>query len=88
MMNRLVSSFFIFWSFLGAVAPSMQLAYHYTLIKGMLRRRSLWPWWLFGLPGYAGKVDHFVGRILRSPEYVFLYKLLDLISHSAATGIL
>ena len=28
--------FFIFLVFFGAVAPSMQLAYHYTLIKGML----------------------------------------------------
>jgi ABC-type transport system involved in cytochrome c biogenesis ATPase subunit len=28
--------------------------------------------------GYAGKVDRFVDRILRSPEYLFLYKLLNL----------
>ena len=70
--------FFIFLVFFGAVAPSMQLAYHYTLIKGMLETPVFMALVALAWLGYAGKVDHFVGRILRSPEYIFLYKLLDL----------
>src|ERR1700743_3688553 len=70
--------FFIFLVFFGAVAPSMQLAYHYTLIKGMLEAPVFMALVALAWLGYAGKVDRFVDRILRSPEHLLLYKLLGL----------
>src|ERR1700761_988818 len=70
--------FFIFLVFFGAVAPSMQLAYHYTLIKGMLEVPVFMALVALAWLGYAGRTDRFVGRILGSQEYLFLYKLLDL----------
>ena len=70
--------FFIFLVCFGAVAPSMQLAYHYSLIKGMLEAPAFMGLVALAWLAYAGKVDRFVDGILRSPEYVFLYKLLNL----------
>ena len=54
--------FFIFLVFFGAVAPSMQLAYHYTLIKGMLEVPVFMLLVLLAWLGYAGKTDRFVER--------------------------
>src|ERR1700749_124714 len=70
--------FFIFLVFFGAVAPSMQLAYHYSLIKGMLEVPAFMGLVALAWLGYAGKTDRFVRRILRSPESLFLHKLQDL----------
>ena len=70
--------FFIFLVFFGAVAPSMQLAYHYTLIRGMLEAPVFMALVALGWLLYTAKVDRSVHRILRSPEYLFLYKLLNL----------
>src|ERR1700761_8241103 len=67
-----------FLVFFGAVAPSMQLAYHYSLIKGMLEVPVFMGLVALAWLGYAGKTDRFVSRILRSPEYLFLHKLQDL----------
>ncbi len=70
--------FFIFLVFFGAVAPSMQLAYHYSLIRGMLEAPVFMGLVALVWLGYAAKVDRFVNRILRSPEHLFMYKLLNL----------
>jgi hypothetical protein len=70
--------FFVFLVFFGAVAPSMQLAYHYTLIRGMLEAPVFMTLVALAWLLYAGKVDRFVDRILRAPEYLFLYRLLSL----------
>src|ERR1700743_1112950 len=70
--------FFIFLVFFGAVAPSMQLAYHYSLIKGMLEAPYFMALVALAWLLYAGKVDRFVSRILAGPEYLFLYRLLNL----------
>ena len=70
--------FFIFLVFFGAVAPSMQLAYHYSLIRGMLEAPVFMGLVALAWLGYAIKLDRFVDRLLRSPEYLFLYKLCDL----------
>jgi hypothetical protein len=70
--------FFVFLVFFGAVAPSMQLAYHYSLIRGMLEAPVLTALVALVWLGFARKVDRFVGRMLGSPEYLFLNKLLNL----------
>lgn len=70
--------FFIFLVFFGAVAPSMQLAYHYSLIRGMLESRIFMLLVALLWLGYTAKTHRFVARILSSPEYLFLYRLLDL----------
>ena len=70
--------FFIFLVFFGAVAPSMQLTYHYTLIRGMLEAPAFMALVALGWLLYAGKVHRFLDRILRAPEYLFLYKLQNL----------
>jgi hypothetical protein len=66
---------FIFLFFFGLVAPSMQLAYHYALIRGMLETPVLmalvWLAWLL----YALKVLRFVVGILACPDHLFLQKL-------------
>jgi hypothetical protein len=70
--------FFIFLVFFGAVAPSMQLAYHYSLIRGMLEAPAFLALVALAWLLYAGKVLRFVQGVLRAPEYLFLYKLRDL----------
>src|ERR1700761_7317197 len=66
---------FIFIVFFGVVAPSMQLAYHYALILGMLEApvfmALVWLAWL----GYALKIYRFISAILDAPEYRFLSRL-------------
>jgi hypothetical protein len=66
---------FLFLVFFGIVAPSQQLAYHYSLILGMLAAPGFMLLvglaWLF----YALKVERFVIRTLDSPENRFLYLL-------------
>ena len=66
---------FIFLFFFGLVAPSMQLAYHYALIRGMLETPVLmalvWLAWLL----YALKVVRFVEGVLAGPDHLFLQKL-------------
>lgn len=69
--------FFIFLVFFGAVAPSMQLAYHYSLIRGMLEAPVFMALVALAWLLYAGKVLRFVEGVLRAPEYIFLYKLRD-----------
>ncbi len=69
---------FVFLFFFGVVAPSMQLAYHYALIRGMLEApvfmALVWLAWL----GYAVKVYRFVSAMLTVPECFFLQKLRTL----------
>ncbi len=69
------SSFFLFLVFFGIVAPSQQLAYHYSLILGMLAAPGFLTLvglsWLF----YALKTGRFVTRTLDSPENRFLHLL-------------
>ncbi len=69
---------FIFLVFFGVIAPSMQLAYHYALILGMLQAPAFLA--LVGLAwlGYAEKCHRFVTDSLAAPEYGFLYKLAGL----------
>jgi hypothetical protein len=66
---------FIFLFFFGLVAPSMQLAYHYALIRGMLETPALmilvWLAWLL----YTLKVLRFVEGVLAGPDHLFLQKL-------------
>jgi hypothetical protein len=71
------SGFFLllFVLFFGVVAPSEQLAYHYTLILGMLETPLflgivLFAWLLYGL-----KTVRFLFSSLDEPETNFLYKL-------------
>ena len=70
--------FFIFLVFFGAVAPSMQLDYHYSLIRGMLESPVFLVLVALVWLGYTAKTHRFVARLLSSPEYGFLYKLLNL----------
>lgn len=70
--------FFIFLVFFGAVAPSMQLAYHYSLIRGMLEAPAFMGLVALVWLGYTATTHRFVARLLSSPEYGFLYKLLNL----------
>jgi hypothetical protein len=69
---------FVFLFFFGVVAPSMQVAYHYALIRGMLEgpvfMALVWLAWL----AYALKVHRFVSAMLTSPECFFLQKLKTL----------
>ena len=69
---------FIFLFFFGLVAPSMQLAYHYALIQGMLATpvfmALVWLAWL----GYTLKVYWFVSAVLTAPECFFLQRLRTL----------
>ena len=67
--------FFIFLVFFGAVSPGMQLAYHYSLICGMLKSPVFLLLVALAWLMYTGKVARFVDLMLRSPEYLFLYKL-------------
>jgi len=76
------SGFFLllFVLFFGVVAPSQQLAYHYTLILGMLETPLflgivLFAWFLYGL-----KTIRFLLGSLDEPEANFLYKLAALSS--------
>ena len=66
---------FIFLFFFGLIAPSMQLAYHYALIRGMLETPALmalvWLAWLV----YTLQLVRFVEGILASPDHLFLQKL-------------
>ncbi|HEY4286281.1 MAG TPA: hypothetical protein VGN00_04205 [Puia sp.] len=64
--------------FFGVVAPSEQLAYHYSLILGMLETPLflglvLFAWLLYGL-----KTSRFLFSALDEPEANFLYKLAAL----------
>ena len=68
----------LFILFFGVVAPSEQLAYHYTLILGMLETPLflgivLFAWLLYGL-----KTIRFLLGSLDEPEANFLYKLATL----------
>lgn len=68
----------LFVLFFGVVAPSQQLAYHYTLILGMLETPLflgivLFAWLLYGL-----KTIRFLFATLDEPEANFLYKLAAL----------
>jgi len=69
---------FIFLFFFGLIAPSLQLAYHYALIRGMLETPALmalvWLAWLV----YTLKVVRFVEGVLASPDHLFLQKLRGL----------
>src|ERR1700748_21351 len=70
----------LFVLFFGVVAPSEQLAYHYTLILGMLETPLflgivLFAWLLYGL-----KPIRFLLGSLDEPEASFLYKLAALSS--------
>ncbi|HMI59626.1 MAG TPA: hypothetical protein VK518_01920 [Puia sp.] len=65
----------LFVLFFGVVAPSEQLAYHYTLILGMLETPLflgivLFAWLLYGL-----KTSRFLFATLDEPEANFLFKL-------------
>ena len=66
---------FIFLFFFGLVAPSMQLAYHYALIRGMLETPVLmtlvWVAWFL----YTLKIVRFVESVLADPDHLFLQKL-------------
>jgi hypothetical protein len=66
---------FIFLFFFGLIAPSMQLAYHYALIRGMLETPALmalvWLAWFV----YTLQLVRFVEGILASPDHLFLQKL-------------
>jgi hypothetical protein len=71
------SGFFLllFVLFFGVVAPSEQMAYHYTLIRGMLETPLflgivLFAWLLYGL-----KTIRFLLAMLDESEGCFLYKL-------------
>jgi hypothetical protein len=71
------SGFFLllFVLFFGAVAPSEQLAYHYSLILGMLETPLFlgivfFAWLMYGL-----KTIRFLLAMLDEPEAYFLYKL-------------
>jgi hypothetical protein len=65
----------LFLLFFGVVAPSEQLAYHYSLILGMLETPLflgivLFAWLLYGL-----KTSRFLFAALDEPEANFLFKL-------------
>jgi hypothetical protein len=66
---------FVFLFFFGLVAPSMQLAYHYALIRGMLETPVLmalvWLAWLL----YVLKTVRFVEGVLAAPNHLFLQKM-------------
>jgi hypothetical protein len=66
---------FIFLFFFGLIAPSMQLAYHYALIRGMLETPALmalvWLAWFV----YTLQLVRFAEGILASPDHLFLQKL-------------
>lgn len=66
---------FIFLFFFGLVAPSMQLAYHFALIKGMLSTPVMmalvWLTWFL----YTLKTVRFVTRVLAGPDHLFLQML-------------
>lgn len=70
--------FFIFLVFFGAVSPGMQLAYHYSLILGMLASPVFSALVAIAWLAYACKVAMFVDRMLTAPEYLFLHKLMNL----------
>ena len=65
----------LFVLFFGVVAPSEQLAYHYSLILGMLETPLflgivLFAWLLYGL-----KTSRFLFAVLDEPEANFFFKL-------------
>jgi hypothetical protein len=77
--NEQAGSFLVLFLVLfGAVSPGMQLAYHYSLILGMLKSPLFMALVALAWLGYAAKVDSFVDRILMGPEYLFLGQLLRL----------
>lgn len=71
---------FLFVLFFGVVAPSQQLAYHYSLIRGMLETPLFFRIVLFAWLLYALKTGRFVLSVLDERESHFLYDLVALSS--------
>src|SRR5258708_887134 len=69
---------FLFVLFFGVVAPSQQLAYHYSLIRGMLETPLFLGIVLFSWLMYTLKTGRFVLSVLGEPESHFLYYLASI----------
>jgi hypothetical protein len=67
--------FFFFILFFGIVAPSQQLAYHYSIILGMLSAPLLLVLVLFLWLLYAVKCMRWIAGLRQSAEYAFLHVL-------------
>jgi hypothetical protein len=69
---------FLFVFFFGVIAPSQQLAYHYSLILGMLETPVFLAIVMVAWLLYATKTARFVLATLAAPESAFLYRLASL----------
>lgn len=70
--------FFLFLVFFGVVAPSQQLAYHYTLITGLLTTPAFLAIVLLAWLLYAGKCIRWMADTLTGPSFGFLGELIHL----------
>jgi len=70
--------FFLFLVFFGVVAPSRQLAYHYTLITGLLTTPAFLAIVLLAWLLYAGKCIRWMADTLTGPSFGFLNELIRL----------
>ena len=67
---------FLFILFFGAVAPSLQLVYHYRLILGMLETRIFFLLVVLCWCFYGWKCSRFFSYLLGRSDHAFLYNLL------------
>jgi hypothetical protein len=78
---------FFFLFFFGLVAPSQQLAYHYTLIRGILYTPPFLALVLLCWGLYAAKCSRWIISLIQSPDHAFLH-LLSLLGKPKAFRLL